>query len=283
MVEFGLILLLAGAVATGGYLYVQARRQQVLERFAAETGEIADEPAPAPVVGSVLKQRRALVWFVAAAVGLIAYLLGLRAFYCVAITVQLLVALLLLEEMRVEKLTSKIETQLVEAIDLMIGALRAGASLPVGIESAIGESRKPLRPLLENLAGRLRMGEAPGRAFADLERRLPLVTVRLFALSIAVNIEAGGSLVDVLVGVARTIRDRIELAQRARAQSVQAQLSAVAILIIGYLLALGMWRTNEERFLGFLVTDLGAMLLGSAMILQALGLAWMSRLSRLEG
>jgi tight adherence protein B len=94
--------------------------------------------------------------------------------------------------------------------------------------------------------------------------------------------EVGGSLATTLSTVGQTVRDRIELARRVRAQGVEAHVSVGIVLVIAYVLGFLMWRADPDRLESFLRTDVGTELVAGVIGLQAFGLIWMSRLSRAE-
>ncbi len=186
----------------------------------------------------------------------------------------------LVEEHRRGQQSALIENQLAAAIDLMVGSLRAGASLLAAFESALEEINAPLRPYVQEVAGRIRLGDDPRSAVSDLQVHVPLETFRLFATSLAVHWEVGGSLATTLSTVGRTVRDRTELSRRVRAQGVESNASVAVVLGIAYALGFLMWRTNPDRLEAFVATGAGTMLVAGAITLQAIGLLWMSRLSR---
>ena len=200
----------------------------------------------------------------------------------VVIAAGLLVGVLayLVEEHRREQQAALIESQLAAAIDLMVGSLRAGASLLAAFESALEEIEAPLRPYVQEVAGRIRLGDDPRSAVHDLQMHVPLETFRLFATSLAVHWEVGGSLATTLATVGRTVRDRTELSRRVRAQGVESNASVAVVLAIAYVLGFLMWRTNPDRLEAFVATAFGTFLVAGAIGLQAVGLLWMSRLSR---
>jgi tight adherence protein B len=173
-----------------------------------------------------------------------------------------------------------IEGQLAAAIYLMIGSLRAGASLLAAFESALEEVGPPLRPYFQEVAGRIRLGDDPRAAVSDLQENVPLETFRLFATSLAVHWEVGGSLATTLSSVGQTVRDRIELSRRVRAQGVESQASVAVVLAIAYVLAFLMWRTNPDRLEAFVMTGIGTAIVAGVITLQAIGLVWMSKLSK---
>jgi tight adherence protein B len=109
---------------------------------------------------------------------------------------------------------------------------------------------------------------------------IPLETFRLFATSLAIHWEVGGSLATTLSTVGQTIRDRIELSRRVRAQGVESHASVAVVLAIAYVLAFLMWRTNPARMEAFVSTSIGTAIIAGVIGLQAFGLVWMSRLNR---
>ena len=186
----------------------------------------------------------------------------------------------LVEDFLAAQKAEAIEAQLAAAIYLMVGSLRAGASLLAAFESALEEVGPPLRPYFQEVAGRIRLGDDPRSAVSDLQRNVPLETFRLFATSLAVHWEVGGSLATTLSTVGQTVRDRIELSRRVRAQGVESQASVAVVLAIAYVLAFLMWRTNPERLEAFVQTGIGTAIVAGVITLQAIGLVWMSRLNR---
>jgi tight adherence protein B len=186
----------------------------------------------------------------------------------------------LVEDFVADQQAAAIEAQLAAAIYLMVGSLRAGASLLAAFESALEEVGPPLRPYFQEVAGRIRLGDDPRTAVTDLQRNVPLETFRLFATSLAVHWEVGGSLATTLSTVGQTVRDRIELSRRVRAQGVESQASVAVVLLIAYVLAFLMWRTNPDRLEAFVQTGIGTVIVAGVITLQAIGLVWMSRLNR---
>lgn len=202
--------------------------------------------------------------------------------YCVAIGVISGVIGYLIEGWIAARNAARLETQLANAIDLMVAALHAGAGIMEALESAAREAGRPLKTELQEMMGRIRFGEKPQRVFEDLAVRIPLENFRLFSFTMAVHGEVGGSLAPTLSTVGKSIRDRIEIGRRVRAQSTQAQASVIGIVAITYFLGLLMWRTNPSSFEEFLRSTVGANAIAGAMILQAIGLIWITRLSHMK-
>jgi tight adherence protein B len=175
-----------------------------------------------------------------------------------------------------------LETQLTEVIDGLVGALRVGMALPKAVETVTRESRSPLRGYLEDVVARLRLGEEAPAVFRELSNRVPLEGVQLFCLTLSAQWASGGRVASALAAVGRTLRDRIEVSRRVRAQAVEANASVVAMMGISYGVGWIMWRANPASFTVFLTSDLGLALTSGAMVLQAVGILWVRRLSRIN-
>ena len=283
-------ILLAVVLGLGGvgiaYLYVQERaRRFSVERLDGLVGMSAVDPIgevePQTLVPPFPPRHRAVAPLIGLVAGLALWLfLGIPFEVDVAAGGLVTVLGYLLEEYVAEQRIATIESQLSDAIDLLVGSLRAGAALLAAFESALRESRAPLRPYLEEVVGRVRLGADPREVVADLAERVPLETFRLFSLSLAVHWDVGGSIASTLATVGRTIRDRIELSRRVRAQAIEAHVSVGAVMAIAYILAVLMWRANPERLEAFARTGVGSELIAGVIGLQAIGLVWMSRISR---
>jgi tight adherence protein B len=160
----------------------------------------------------------------------------------------------------------------------MVSSLKVGAALQTALESALRESRAPLRPQLEEVVGRIRLGEDPRTAFAGLAERVPLETFQLFVTALAVHWDVGGSLTGTLATVGRTIRDRTEISLRLQSLTTQARASVIAVLLTTYFIALLMWRSDPPRMTHFLAADVGQWMAGISIVLQGIGIVWISHL-----
>lgn len=280
-----LVISIAAVVLVGAlvwFLRVQHLRSVARERLYHETDEIAAKEARHALTPT-LRRHRWVPWVSAGVVATMLYfVVGLPFVYCFALTVIIGVLGFLIEGWIAAKSALKLETQLANGIDLMVASLSAGSGVMEAVESAANESAKPLKGEFQDVLGRIRLGERPSSVFEDFATRIPLENFRLFSFTMAVHGEVGGSLAPTLATVGKSIRDRIEIARRIRSQSTQAQASVIGVVCITYFLGLLMWRTNPVNFEEFVTHPVGANFLAGAMMLQAVGLLWITRLSRLK-
>jgi Flp pilus assembly protein TadB len=277
----GLLLGLGAIAAYWRNARVRALARERMEH-SAEISETAAE-APLPAARSYLVRHRFAPWifglFVA---GVLYFAVGWALPFVIAVALIVSLQAGQLEAYLAAVRTARIETQLADAIDLMVAALQAGASVADALENAMGEARSPLRPQLEEVVGRIRFGDDPRAAYQGLTERVPLETFLLFASALSVQSETGGSLAPTLASVGRTIRDRIEMARRIRSNSAQSEVSTMAVLFLTYFIALVVWRTDPVQMHEFLATAIGQWTVAGTILLQAVGLVWMSVISRLK-
>ena len=174
------------------------------------------------------------------------------------------------------------ELALAASLDLVVASLRSGAALVESLTTAAAETRGVVGEMLTELCDRLRLGEQPAVVFEELSDRFPQEGSRLFTFTLASHFDSGGSAATTLGEVARAIRDRIDVVRRASSQSVETQASVVGILAITYGLALLMWNQYPERVEKFAVSEIGRFFIGFSIGLQAVGLLWISRITRVE-
>jgi tight adherence protein B len=278
-IALGVVALLGGAVWV---LRVQRLRNVARERLYQDV-VVTDTHKDFLTLTPSLRRHRALPWIIAVAfASTIHFFFGIPLIYCIALTVITGVMGYLIETWAAARAALKLETQLANGIDLMVASLGAGAGVMEAIDSAAREAPKPLKSELQEVLGRIRFGEKPQQVFEDFPTRVPLESYRLFAFTMAVHGEVGGSLAPTLATVGKSIRDRIEIGRLVRSQSTQAQASVIGIVGITYFLGLLMWRTNPAGFEEFLSHPVGANFVAGAMTLQAVGLLWITRLSQMK-
>lgn len=276
MLEVLYVLLVFVLVALGAMIL------RAPEAYVADPGEtrVAD---PDPVPGKEFIREHPLVPWIAGLLATFALLAaGGQALIAASAGAVVGVGVSILLRTLATRRMSRFEAQLAESIDLMVSTLRAGGGLTDALDGAAREIGRPLRDYLQELLDRIRLGERPEEVLTSLERRVPLESFRLFTLTLAAHWQGGGSLATTLSNVGRTIRDRVDVKRRVRSQAVETQVSVVAVLVITYGLAAMMWNNYPDRFLTFATSELGSMFIGLSIFLQAVGLFWISRISRIE-
>lgn len=176
----------------------------------------------------------------------------------------------------------RLEEQLAEALRLTSAGLRAGLGRVDALHRAAIQIEEPLRPLLLETVGQLRLGEEPRQAFERFAQRVPLETFRLFTMVIATQWEAGGSLQNTFASVGGFMQDRVEVARRITAQAAPTRSAILTLFAATAAIAWFSWSNDPANLERFLRSDWGAGLVATALALQGLSLVWMWRLTRVR-
>jgi tight adherence protein B len=146
-----------------------------------------------------------------------------------------------------------VEEQLPEALDYLSRALVAGHSLPMSLELMADEVKPPLSTELRKTVDEYNLGMAMNDALASLIRRVPSVDMQFFVSAIMTQSRTGGTLHEVLEGLAETIRERTTLKGQVRAMTANGRMTAIVLSLMPIFIALVMLYINPQ-YLGLLVS-----------------------------
>ena len=200
----------------------------------------------------------------------------------ISISIGFVVALILaqLESSWYEWRISRIERQLIDLLDMMIPMLRSGAGVSTALATAAESTGSPLREQIDWCVQRIQFGDSGSAVFQRLSQRIPIDVIELFATTMSVHWETGGSLAPVLASVTRVARDRQEVARRIRSNIAQSQFSTLAVLLLIYFVALVLWLDRPEPMEEFASSEIGSAAIAATILLQAIGIVWMNAISK---
>ena len=175
---------------------------------------------------------------------------------------------------------TRVERQLIDLLDMMIPMLRSGAGASTALTTASEVIASPLREQIDWCVQRIQFGDSGSIVFQTLARRMPIDAMELFATTMSVHWETGGSLAPVLASVSRVARDRQEVARRIRSNIAQSQFSTIAVLLLIYFVALVLWLDRPEIMNKFANSAFGSAAIATTIVLQAVGIVWMNSISK---
>lgn len=172
----------------------------------------------------------------------------------------------------------RMEEAVPAAMEAVARSLRSGASMRQAISEAAPVVGGPLGSELAAVSGAAARGLSLVAALDQMAAGCRLPGPRLAAAALCLGLETGGPQARAADGVAATLRERQGVAAELRALSSQARISA---LVIGLApLGFGAFAmVTDPRTAGFVFrTNLGLLLLGCGLALDAAGWLWMRRL-----
>jgi len=126
----------------------------------------------------------------------------------------------------------ELEEQLPEALDFLARSMRAGHAFSISLEMIGAEMPDPLGQEFRALFAEHNLGSPMEVAMANFGKRVPLLDVRLFISSVALQRQTGGNLSEVLTRLAFLIRERFRLKGQVKAASAHGRLTSMVLTIL---------------------------------------------------
>ncbi len=192
------------------------------------------------------------------------------------------VSTLLFQSVRIDRRSNQFSEQLPDALQLVIGSLKSGFSLPQAFDSLVRESQEPVASEFGRALSEHRLGADISDALERVAQRSQSEDLGWTVMSVRIQREVGGNLAEVLQTTVDTMRERGRLRRHVRSLSAEGRISAY--VLIGLPLVLGFFMFLYRRdYMAPLFTDpLGVILLSLGGLLFVLGIFWMTRVIKVE-
>jgi tight adherence protein B len=120
-------------------------------------------------------------------------------------------------------------TQLPDAIEMVVGAVRAGLPIAEAFRAVAHEMPAPTKGEFARVVAEMAVGTPADLALLHVHGRTRVTEFAIFAVTIGVQNRSGGRLVESVQKLAETVRYRLSMAMRARALAGEARVSAVIL------------------------------------------------------
>jgi len=179
---------------------------------------------------------------------------------------------------RGDRESRRIVAALPEMLELLARSLRGGADLHTALRDLAdgpNEAGRTLESVLLRVEAGGRLGESFDRWVVDLGHRDASVVRAVIRLGDS----TGGSMAPALDRAAATIRERSAIRSEVRALTSQSRASAIVIAVspLGFLAVVS--ATDPRTAHVLFATSIGRACLAGGLLLDGLGLLWMSRLT----
>jgi len=183
------------------------------------------------------------------------------------------------------KLTRRVEgfaDQLPDGLQLVIGSLRSGFSLPQALDALVRESPEPLASEFGRAVGEYRLGGDLADALERVAGRTKNPDLGWAIIAIRIQREVGGNLAEVLQTAVETMRERGRLRRHVRSLSAEGRLSGYILIALPVVLGLFMFLTRRDYLRPLYTQPLGIMMLLTGGVLLIGGILWMLRVVKVE-
>lgn len=182
-----------------------------------------------------------------------------------------------------ERRNRKISEQLPEALDMMARSLRAGHALSASFKIVAAEMPLPISIEFARAFEEQNLGMPFERAVVQMTKRVPNnKDLQIFAVSVIVQKETGGNLVEIIEKIAETIRARYRFYGKVRSLTAEGRMSSAILAALPIAASLFMAFANPD-YARLLVTDrIGKAALVYACVTWLIGLLWMRRMIKVS-
>lgn len=173
-----------------------------------------------------------LVFFAAAALIAAAmrvlFSFSLPAVLSVFLIVAFVLPLLWLRRARRRRIV-KFESQLPDALDMIVRSLRAGHPAPVAMALVAREMPDPIGTEFGIVSDEITFGLSLEQAARKLSERVGFEGLHLLSVSLSIQSKTGGNLTEILANLSKVLRERRKLRLKIRSLSAEGRLSAIMI------------------------------------------------------
>lgn len=181
-----------------------------------------------------------------------------------------------------KKRTEAIERQLPDALLMMSGALRAGASFPTALEAVVHETPAPISQEFDLLMREIRLGIDLDIAMRNVERRIPIPDFLMMTAAVTIAREVGGNLAEALESVARTLREKLTMEGKIKALTSQGRMQGIVMTCLPLFLMLVL-RFMEPKAMAPLFTEpVGWATLAVIGVMELLGYFSISKITNID-
>jgi tight adherence protein B len=130
------------------------------------------------------------------------------------------------------KRTKKLESQLPEAIDMLVNAMKAGYSLQAAMKFIGEEVSDPLGPEFTRFYDEQRLGVDVRLALNNLAARSDTLDLKMFVTALLIQRESGGNLAEVMTNLSTVMRERVALRGELDTLTAEPKMSAVVLTLL---------------------------------------------------
>jgi tight adherence protein B len=167
-------------------------------------------------------------------------------------------------------------------LQLIAGTLSAGYSLGQSLDGVVTEGSQPVAGEFGRALAESRLGVPIESTLEGIAERMNSEDFRWIVLAIQIQHQVGGNLAEVLLTVAATMRERVQLHRHVRALSAEGRLSAYILVGLPILFAMYLFMARREYIHLLYSTKVGLAMIALGGVLIVTGSLVMKKMVRVE-
>ncbi len=182
----------------------------------------------------------------------------------------------------IKKRLKKFEQQLPDALLMISGSIRSGASLPIALDSLVKESSPPLSQEFSLYLRERKLGVDMETALQNLERRVPLEDLSMALSAVRISREIGGNLAETLESLADTLRKKLVMEGKIESLTSQGKLQGIVMSSLPLFLMLALLKLEPDAMGQMFTTKIGWAVLGMIFCMQLLGFVAIRKITNID-
>ena len=176
----------------------------------------------------------------------------------------------------------RIEQQFPVSLDVFVRALRSGHPVAAAIDLLTREMDDPIGSEYGLVSDEIAYGAELTDAIAAMAERWDLEDMRMFVVSLTVQMETGGNLAEILENLSDVIRQRASLYMKVRALSSEGRMTGWMLTVLPIVTFIGMFMVNPGFYLNAARDPIFVIGFPGLICLYLIGVFWIRNLVNLK-
>ena len=177
-----------------------------------------------------------------------------------------------------QKQIVRFSEELPELLNILASALRAGLSLPQGLEAYSTDSKGEVARQIRRTIGEIRVGTPIDESLMGVADRMESDDLRWAVTALSIQRVVGGSMATILTTTFETVKARSEIRREVKTLSAEGKLSAYVLMSLPVGIFSFLLLTRREYVSVFWSEPGGIFLLGVVFIALTIGWTWMKKI-----
>jgi len=181
-----------------------------------------------------------------------------------------------------KKRLKRFEQQLPDGLTMISGAMRAGASLSIALESLVKEQPAPLSQEFELFLKEQRLGVDFELSLKNMLERVPLPDFNMLVTALLINKEVGGNLAETMETLADTLRKKAMMEGKIDGLTAQGKLQGIVMSGLPIFLGFVLNFIEPEAMSKLWTTTIGWIVLTLIIIMEALAYFTINKITSID-
>jgi tight adherence protein B len=180
------------------------------------------------------------------------------------------------------KRVKKVETQLVEGLELLGNSLKSGLTLPQAVELLVREFPKPISQEFTLVLSETRLGVDFTQALRNMATRLNSNVIHVLASGISINKRCGGDLPILFQNISTTIREQANIEGKLDAVTAQGRFQGLILGLMPFALIVILYfvdRTHVETLFRY---QFGIWAVAGVVVMVGMAQLWIRKLLAID-